>query len=216
MEFKTVYQEGESLDIIKKSKFIGYIKPIKNVEEAQEFIDLIKKKHWDANHNVPVYVLGDKFQIQKYSDDGEPSGTAGIPILNMLKAENISNVVIVITRYFGGVKLGTGGLIRAYTKSAQSALEVGQVIEMKAYQEISVDLEYTLNGKFENFIMNHKEVLVNKTDYTDKVKWKLFLPIDICDEFIDQTIDLCHDQCEVSKLNEVMLAIGKDGWLKEA
>lgn len=215
MEFKTVHKEGQSLDVIKKSKFIGYVKPIKSVEEAQAYIEMIKKKHWDANHNVPVYVLGDQFQVQKYSDDGEPSGTAGVPILNMLKAENISNVVVVITRYFGGVKLGTGGLIRAYTLSAHSALRQGCVIEMKAYTEMKVALSYTMNGKYENYLNKQDYVLMKDTYYTDQVQWHLYLPVDQVQGFVSASIDLCNDQCKIELLDDCMLAIGDDGWIKE-
>jgi len=215
MAYKTIYKEAESLDVIKKSKFIGYIKPIKSVEEAQAFIEAIKKKHWDANHNVPVYVLGDRQEVQKYSDDGEPSGTAGLPVLEMLKKENISNLVVVITRYFGGVKLGTGGLIRAYTQSAKSALEAGGVIEMKAYQKLSVTLSYTLNGKYENFIMGHDSVLVDETKYTDQVEWDLYIPDHETDGFINKTIDMTNDQCRVRKFDVEMLPMGSQGWIKE-
>jgi len=212
--FKTVYQAGESLDVINKSKFIGYAKPIQSVEEAQSFIEMIKKKHWDANHNVPVYVLGDKFQVQKYSDDGEPSGTAGVPILNILKNEGITDVVIVVTRYFGGVKLGTGGLVRAYSQSAKSVLEAAKVIEKIAYQLFEVSMNYTLHGKFQNYLSMNPHYLVEDTVYTDKVTVKVYVALNQVDTLTDKIIDMTNDQAEIKKGDEVMLMVSDGEWIK--
>lgn len=216
MAYKTVLKTGESLDIVNKSKFIGHIRPISCQEEGQAFVESIKKNHWNASHNVPVYVVGENYHVQKYSDDGEPSGTAGLPILNMLKAQGITNVALVVTRYFGGVKLGTGGLIRAYTQSAQSVLKEADLVEMRPYQLISVALNYTLNGKYENFIMNYEGVLIKDTLYGEAVKWLLYIAEDHIDTFINESIDLCNDQCDINKLEVEMLPIGNEGWIKES
>jgi len=212
--FKTVYQEAKSLDVINKSKFIGYIKPIKTVEEAQEFIEVIRKKHWDASHNVPVYVLGDQFQVQKYSDDGEPSGTAGVPILNILKNEGITDVVIVVTRYFGGVKLGTGGLVRAYSQSAKSALKEAQVIEMLVYQKVHVSMNYTLHGKFQNYLSLNPEYLVEDTLYTDGVETVLYVGIDDFESFKSKVIDMTNAQAVITDGDEKMLPISDGVWIR--
>ncbi|GKT37685.1 Impact family like protein, partial [Aduncisulcus paluster] len=150
--YKTIFDYGEAEDIINKSRFIGYAKPVETEEEAVAFVEEIKKKHKDATHNVPVYLVGEKFEIQRYSDDGEPSGTAGVPVLSMLKNEGITNLALVITRYFGGIKLGTGGLVRAYTHAAKIAVEAARVVEKKVYRELHVVLDYTLHGKFQNFL----------------------------------------------------------------
>jgi len=214
MNYKTVFQDAKSLDVIKKSKFIGYAKPVTTVEEAQQFIESIKKKHWDANHNVPVYVLGDQFQVQKYSDDGEPSGTAGMPILNILKNEGISNVAIVVTRYFGGIKLGTGGLVRAYSQSAQSALREAKVIEMVGYQLISVKMNYTLHGKFQNYISQNPEYLVKDTVYTDGVETLLYICNDEAENFVKKIIDMTNDQAIIEIGDEEMLPISDGEWIK--
>lgn len=212
--FKTVYQEADSLDVIKKSKFIGYIKPIKTVEEAQAFIDVIRKKHWDASHNVPVYVLGDQFQVQKYSDDGEPSGTAGVPILNILKNEGITDVVIVVTRYFGGVKLGTGGLVRAYSQSAKSALLEAKVIEMLVYQKVHVSMNYTLYGKFQNYLSLNPEYLVEETLYTDGVETVLYIGIENLESFKSKVIDMTNAQVVIVDGDEEMLPISDGVWIR--
>lgn len=212
--FKTIYQEAEVTEIVKKSKFISYVKPVESVEEANEFINMIKKKHWNASHNVPVYVLGDNFQVQKFSDDGEPSGTAGLPILDILKKEGITNVVVVVTRYFGGVKLGTGGLVRAYSHCAKLALEEARIIEMVEYQSVSVIISYTLNGKFQNFINLNHEYLLDETIYAEDVEVKLLVKTDEVEEFRGKVIDLTSDNCEVI-LNEIMmLPISNGEWVK--
>ena len=132
IEYKTLAKAGSDEIIIEKSRFIGYCAPVSSEEEALEFIEKIKKKHYDATHNVFAYVVGLDNNIQRYNDDGEPSGTAGVPILEVIKKEDLRNVVIVVTRYFGGIKLGTGGLIRAYTKGAKIALDAGIIIKKKA------------------------------------------------------------------------------------
>lgn len=212
--FKTVFQEAESFDVINKSKFIGYIKPVDTVEEAQNFIETIRKKHWDASHNVPVYVLGDRFQIQKYSDDGEPSGTAGVPILNILKNRGITNVVVVVTRYFGGVKLGTGGLVRAYSQSAKSALDAAKVIEMLSYQKLHLSLNYTLHGKLQNFLMLNKEYLLEDTVYADNVTMHLYIKTEDVDAFVNKIVDLTNDQCSFTKHDDSMLAVSDGEWIK--
>lgn len=216
MSFKTVYQESESLDVINKSKFIGYCKPVTTVEEAQAFIEQIRKKHWDASHNVPVYVLGEKMHVQKASDDGEPSGTAGVPILNILKNENITNLVIVITRYFGGIKLGTGGLVRAYSQSAKSALEAAKVIEMQPYHLLHVSMNYTLHGKFQNHLMQHPEYFIEDTVYTDDVMTSVYIHENDLDAFKKEVINMTHDQCKIETVKEEMLKISNNQWIKEA
>ena len=127
--FRTIHDYGCDEIIINKSKFIGYASPINSEDEAIEFINQIRKKHSDATHNVYAYVYGDNNSIQRYSDDGEPSGTAGMPVLNVIKLEDLRNVVVVVTRYFGGVKLGAGGLVRAYTKGAKIGLDNGIIVD---------------------------------------------------------------------------------------
>ena len=126
-EYKTVEFENSDEFIEKKSKFIGYVKPVKTQEEATEFINKIKSKHWDATHNVYAYVLQEN-NIQRYSDDGEPSGTAGVPVLDVILKSNLVDVCVVVTRYFGGTLLGAGGLVRAYSHGSKIAVEAGNII----------------------------------------------------------------------------------------
>ena len=146
VRYKTVINEAQAQIVIEKSKFIGYIRPVETQEEAEAFVTSIRVMNRDATHNVPAYVLGEKFEIQKYSDDGEPSGTAGVPVVQMLVKEGITNVAIVMTRYFGGIKLGTGGLVRAYTGIAKEALQAAGVAEVKDMDVMKVRIAQALSG----------------------------------------------------------------------
>lgn len=148
--YSTVRAEASAEQIIEKSRFIAYVSPAETREEADEFIAAIRKKHKDATHNVPAMVLGDKFQIQWGSDDGEPQGTSGAPIVQMLVAQGITNVVVVVTRYFGGIKLGTGGLVRAYTSSAKLGLEAAGICDVCERQVMTYALDYTYLAKLQN------------------------------------------------------------------
>lgn len=148
--YRTVKEFGQDEIVIEKSTFIGYAKPVADEDEALAFIQEIKKKHRDATHNVPAYVLGEHNDIQRCNDDGEPSGTAGVPVLEVLKKEDVRDVAVVVTRYFGGIKLGTGGLVRAYTKGAKIALEAAGLITKVLYQVIVVSVDYTMLGALQN------------------------------------------------------------------
>ena len=167
--YSTVKAEASAEQIIEKSRFIAYVSPAETREEADEFIASIRKKHKDATHNVPAMVLGDKFQIQWGSDDGEPQGTSGAPIVQMLVAQGITNVVVVVTRYFGGIKLGTGGLVRAYTSSAKLGLEAAGICDVCERQVMSYALDYTYLAKLQNLAGGALLTIENLT-YTDVVQ----------------------------------------------
>ena len=148
--YSTVCGAASAEQIIEKSRFIAYVSPVETREEADAFITSIRKKHKDATHNVPAMVLGDKMQTQWASDDGEPQGTSGAPIVQMLVAQGITNVVVVVTRYFGGIKLGTGGLVRAYTSSAKLGLEAAGICDVCERQVMTYALDYTYLAKLQN------------------------------------------------------------------
>ena len=165
--YNTVIGPGEAEQTIEKSRFICYVKPVNSREEADEFIDSIKRKHRDATHNVPAMVLGDKMQVQWASDDGEPQGTSGAPIVQMMVSQGITNTVVVVTRYFGGIKLGTGGLVRAYTSSAKLGLDaagIGGVYEMEIME---YEMDYAAYSKLES--LKNKTFGVERADFSDKV-----------------------------------------------
>lgn len=148
--YKTVKGYGEFELVIQKSRFIAHVNRAETVEEAFAFIDRIKKQHWNATHNCSAYMIGEHDQIQKANDDGEPSGTAGLPILEVIKKRGLKDTVIVVTRYFGGIKLGAGGLIRAYGKTASEGLNAIGIVERRLMKIITVSIDYTWLGKIEN------------------------------------------------------------------
>ncbi|MGD9569038.1 MAG: YigZ family protein [Sedimentibacter sp.] len=172
--YKSIHKYGRDEIIINKSKFIGSATFVENEEEALRFIEGIRKEFKDATHNCYAYVIGENKNIQRYSDDGEPSGTAGMPILNVISQENLVNVAVVVTRYFGGVLLGAGGLVRAYTKGCKIGLESGIIVEKNLYYDVSFNLDYTLLGKMENELSKNNFIVKDKI-YSDHVMFKLIV-----------------------------------------
>ncbi|MCC0640731.1 MULTISPECIES: YigZ family protein [unclassified Clostridioides] len=187
--YRTLHEFGTDEITIEKSVFIGYAKPIQSEEEAVEFINEIKKKHKDANHNVWAYTVGQNMNIQRYSDDGEPQGTAGIPTLEVIKKEDLRDVVVVVTRYFGGIKLGAGGLVRAYTKGAKLGLEAGKIISKVMYQEVKVKIDYTQLGKVQNELMN-LGYFIKDTIYEDNVEIIVYSKLEDVEKLSEKMIDI--------------------------
>ncbi len=172
--YRTVLEQGSAEIVIQKSRFIAYASPASSREEAEEFIRTIRKKHYNATHNVPAMVIGDKFQLQWGSDDGEPQGTSGAPIVQMLVNEHFTNLVIVVTRYFGGTKLGTGGLVRAYTQAAKAGLAASQPAAMQDKLAISYATDYSTFSRISAFPFDGKAEIAD-VEYTDQVAFHLFL-----------------------------------------
>ena len=166
-EYKTVLNEAADEFVVKKSRFIGYVKPVKTADEAVGFINAIKSKHWDATHNVYAYILRDG-QTRRYSDDGEPQGTAGIPVLDVLLKEELTDVCVVATRYFGGIMLGAGGLVRAYSHTAKIAVDAGGIITMALCKIAKVTCDYNFYGRLTPLIAQAGGIVEN-TEYADSV-----------------------------------------------
>ncbi|RGX13135.1 YigZ family protein [Paraclostridium sordellii] len=207
--YKTLHEFGVDEIIIEKSTFIGYAKPISTEEEAVEFINEIKKKHKDATHNVWAYTVGQNMNIQRYSDDGEPQGTAGIPTLEVIKKEDLRDVVVVVTRYFGGIKLGAGGLVRAYTKGAKIGLEAAKIIEKVNYQEVKIKIDYNQLGKVQNEIMN-MGYFIKDTIYEDNVEIIVYSKQDKLEDIINKITDITSATANVV-LGEEFYLSEKDG-----
>ena len=203
--YKTLHEYGMDEIIIEKSTFIGYAKPIKTEEEAIEFINEIKKKHKDATHNVWAYTVGPTMNIQRYSDDGEPQGTAGIPTLEVIKKEDLRDVVVVVTRYFGGVKLGAGGLVRAYTKGAKVGLEAAKIIEKVMYKEVKIKVDYNQLGKVQNEIMN-LGYFIKDTLYTDEVEIIVYAKLDDVEPLTTRMIDITSATANITLGEEFYLS----------
>ncbi|RED54846.1 YigZ family protein [Cohnella lupini] len=167
--YSTVRQYGSKEIVIKKSRFIGHAKPVESEEEAVAFIEELKKKYWDATHNCSAYLIGERDQFQKALDDGEPSGTAGRPILEVIKHRGLKNVAVVVTRYYGGIMLGAGGLVRAYTDGAVAGIDAGDPIVKVLHQEVVVDVDYGWYGKLENELRG-RGFRVGEVSFTDRVR----------------------------------------------
>lgn len=204
--YRTLRRQDSREIVIKKSRFIGYGKPVASEEEAVAFIDELKKLHWNASHNCSAYVIGERDEIQKQSDDGEPSGTAGKPILEVIKHQGLKNAVIVVTRYFGGIMLGAGGLIRAYTDGAVAAIEAAEAITKVLHREVIVDVDYTWYGKLENEF-HARGVRIGGTEFTDRVAITCLPAAPEAERFAAWITDLTQGQAA--------LAIGGDKYYIE-
>lgn len=165
---KAVYRGGSGEIIEKKSRFIANVKSVETVEEAQAYIEEMKKKYWDARHNCSAFSVGTERVTTRSSDDGEPSGTAGKPILEVITGSGIHNIVVVVTRYFGGTLLGTGGLVRAYTDATRAGIENSDIVEKIPGRRVEIAMDYTDLGKLQ-YLLAQNEVLTEDTEYTDKV-----------------------------------------------
>lgn len=194
--YRTIRENGQSEIEIKKSRFICFLKRIQDEEEAKQFIQQIKKKHWKANHNCSAYVLGFHNEIQRSSDDGEPSGTAGVPILEVLKKNQLINVAAVVTRYFGGTKLGAGGLIRAYSNTTSTGLNEVGLVEGVFHQSLILTIEYPLLGKLQNYL-ELQQIVVKSIDYTDKINLTLMVPDSEKEQIEAALIDLLQGQVTI-------------------
>lgn len=175
-QYKTVYEGGEGEIVEKKSRFIATVRPVESEEEALKFLEEMKKKYWDARHNCFVYSIGMNREFTRCSDGGEPSGTAGRPMLDVILGEDIYNVAVVVTRYFGGVLLGTGGLVRAYSKAVQEGLAASRVILKKKGISMKITTDYTGIGKIQ-YIAGERKLPILDSEYTEKVMMKLLVPV---------------------------------------
>ena len=199
IEYKTIQDSAFAEYEINKSRFLAYVSHIESEEQAQTFIQSIKKKHYDARHNCCAYIIGERGQIQKSSDDGEPSGTAGAPILEVLKKNELSDIVLVVTRYFGGIKLGAGGLIRAYGKSATLALDAAVIVRKSIFDCCELTLDYDLLGTLENYLHQH-QIRIDSKEYAANVKLTILLPQSESAAILKDITDMTAARCQITKL----------------
>lgn len=201
MSYFTIRKEASFNFEEKKSIFIGNISRIYSEDEARQFINKIKSDNKEARHNVYAYCIGKNKGIQRYSDDGEPQGTGGIPVLEVIKKSNITDVVIVVTRYFGGILLGTGGLVRAYSKAASGAVNESGIIEKVNGFEVQILIEYDLLGKFQ-YLCSENSWYMENVEYSDKVKVEILAVSEIVKEIQDKVLDLSSGRAEISISDE--------------
>ena len=174
MEYRTIRQDGQAQEEIKKSRFICHAKRVYSEEEARDFIAAIKKEHYKATHNCSAFIVGEKSEIKRTSDDGEPSGTAGVPMLGVMENHQVTNVCFVVTRYFGGIKLGAGGLIRAYAGSVALAIKEIGLIEIKEQVGLRLKMSYSKYQNFDNFL-KAEDLIEFDTEFTDLVATTIYI-----------------------------------------
>ncbi len=195
--YKTIEKIGTSKKMFKNSVFIGYASPITSEKEAKNFINNVKNHHNDANHNVYAYVVENSL---KYDDDGEPSGSAGKPIMNMLECKKLTNIVVVVSRYFGGVKLGYGGLVKAYSETAKEAIENGKIIEKYEMECIVMELPYTMLNITRKILLE-KNAKIIKEDYADNVIITVNLKKDSIKTVIDKLTNATKGRIKIQILD---------------
>lgn len=196
MEFRTIKEDGQVQEEIKKSRFICHIKRVTTEDEARNFIQAVKKEHYKATHNCSAFILGERSEMKRSSDDGEPSGTAGVPMLGVLENHQLTNVCAVVTRYFGGIKLGAGGLIRAYAGSVALAIkEIGSV-HIKEQLGLRLTLSYSQYQELPNFL-KAKQLQEQDTAFTDQVQTTIFVDKDDKDSVIESLIELFNGKIDI-------------------
>lgn len=203
-KFITIKENSYDEFVEKKSTFITHLVRVTSEEEAREFIQKMKKKHYDATHVCSCYVVGDNNEITRANDDGEPSGTAGAPMLDVLVKNEIKNVCATVIRYFGGTKLGTGGLVRSYGGGVINALKNATLVERKDALEIRLELDYSLNGKIE-YEIEKTNFIVNNLEYTDKIIYTIYVMEEDYDSFQSWIANLTNGQFKILSTHEKQL-----------
>ena len=195
-KYRSAYQGGEGEIVEKKSRFIATVQPVESEEEALAFVASMKKKYWNATHNCSAFVVGEHMELQRCSDDGEPSGTAGKPILEVIRGQELHDVLIVVTRYFGGTLLGTGGLVRAYTLAAQEGLALSNIITKINGVKLRIETDYTGLGKIQ-YLLGQCGIPVFESEYTEKVQLTVLIPVEEEKKLTSEIIEATNGQAVV-------------------
>ncbi len=211
-QYNTVLKHAVAELEEKKSRFIASVMPVSSEEEALNFINEIKTKNWDATHNVYSYYIGGSSIIQRFSDDGEPSGTAGLPILEVIKRMEVRDLVVVVTRYFGGTLLGAAGLVRAYGKSASLAIEEAEIITKKLCTEVSIMVEYDLFGKVQNMLIS-KDYIIKEIIYEQDVEIIVFVDEGRMEDLTKLVNEVTNARCIIEPGNKNYISLDAQGKL---
>lgn len=210
MGIKIVYRGGEGEITEKKSRFIAAVAPVHSEEEALEFINAQKKKYWDARHNCSAFVIGERKELQRCSDDGEPQGTAGKPMLDVLLGAQVHDAAVVVTRYFGGVLLGTGGLVRAYSKAVQEGLANSVVIEKEKGSRLTIGTDYNGVGKLQ-YLLGQRGIPIVNADYSDAVKTTVLVRADEVTGLLEEITEATNGKASYEEEKDVYFAFdGKE------
>lgn len=200
-EYFTIKGPAQHTTIIKKSKFISNVLPVENQDEAEKYIDSLRKKYWNATHNVYAFTIGLNDETQKFSDDGEPSGTAGKPVLEVIKSKALKNVLVVVTRYFGGILLGAGGLIRAYSESAAGGLNEAGIVKKIKYDIYEVKVDYNQLGKLQ-WEINQKGLFISDINFSQDVLMKVCVPVNSALNFKEFIMNITSGLANMKWLNQ--------------
>ena len=212
MLFKTVFQTSEAEFVEKKSRFIGMAFPVETEEEILAILEKLRREYWNASHNnVYAYSIGVVKETRRFSDDGEPVHTAGMPLLNLIQGEELRNTLLVTVRYFGGTLLGTGGLVRAYTQAGRMALDQAGIITKESYLRMSLKMEYTLLGRIQYGLMQ-EDYRIEDTLYTDGVEMKVLVPEKDQDRFVQLVTRLSDGKIRPEAESEVLAAWHQGSW----
>jgi len=204
--YKTVYRGGTGEIVMKKSRFIATVSPVETEEEALEFIQQLKKKYWDATHNCYAYVVGIKNPVMRCSDDGEPSKTAGKPMLDVLIAKELTNLVVVVTRYFGGTLLGTGGLVKAYQSATIEGLNNSVIINKEPGIHMRLNVDYNLIGKIQ-YYLGQENFHIISSEYADTVTLDVIIPVDKVNGFQKKLADLSNGTVSAAEIRKTYYAL---------
>lgn len=212
--YSTVLLSASDEIIIEKSRFIGHSFHVEDVDQAEAIIKDTKKKYYDATHNCFAYILNEDMSIVKANDDGEPSSTAGVPMLEIMKKSNITNTLIMATRYFGGIKLGASGLIRAYAKTAKIALEANRIVSKKVFTKIVLEIDYSQIGKIQKFLET-KQIIYDTPNFTDKVEVAIYETDEKIKELQKELLDLTNANCKLDIGNKLYLDFVDGKYMKD-
>lgn len=204
--YKCVYCGGQGEIVEKKSRFIATVEAVESEEEAAAFIERTKKKYWDARHNCSAYVIGTRGELERCSDDGEPAGTAGKPMLEVLRGIKLRNVAVVVTRYFGGTLLGTGGLVRAYTKAVQQGIDASVIVEKKLASKLVITADYNGIGKIQ-YILARRDIKILESEYGENVKITVLIPRALFDFVEAELIEGTNGKVQMERQEDVYFGI---------
>ena len=204
-QYKTVYEGGTGEIVEKKSRFIANVRPVETEEEALAFIEEMKKKYWDARHNCSAYILGERQEQMRCSDAGEPSQTAGKPMMDVLDGAGLTNTAVVVTRYFGGTLLGTGGLVRAYSAAVQEGLKNSRIITKYWGTELLVDMDYNGIGKLQ-YLFGQRQIPILDAEYTDQVQFTVLVPVSRVQEIRKAVTEATSGQASMEEIRDLYFA----------
>ncbi|EGD47856.1 Uncharacterized protein family UPF0029, Impact [Ruminiclostridium papyrosolvens DSM 2782] len=211
-EYKTILNTAEAEFEEKKSRFIANVRPVTCEEEALEFIEAMRSKYWNASHNVYAYSINNGTLIQRYSDDGEPSGTAGVPTLEVIKRMGLQDAVVVVTRYFGGTLLGASGLIRAYSKSASMGLEAAEIVTRKLCYNLNIIIEYTIFGRLQNMLISNNNI-IKEIRYEQDVELCVLIEVGNEEKLMKDIVEVSNGRAIQDLAEKTYITLGSDGRL---